>query len=217
MTDRACEVQLEAGEVSLPGTLLLPDRMRGLVIFAHGSGSSRRSPRNRYVAEGLSRDCLASLLFDLLTAEEERVDARSRALRFNIGMLGRRLGAVIDWADGSPALREQPIGLFGASTGAAAALVAAAERPQRVGAVVSRGGRPDLAAAALPRVRAPSLFIVGAADDVVIELNRAAAEALAVEHRLELVAGATHLFEEPGALEEVTRLASQWFLAHLGA
>jgi putative phosphoribosyl transferase len=207
-------VRVSAGGVALDGDLARPSQVDGMVLFAHGSGSSRHSPRNRRVAEHLQRAGLGTLLMDLLTADEERLDLRSGELRFDIGLLARRLVGAIDWL----AARfggELPLGLFGASTGAAAALVAAAERPDRVAAVVSRGGRPDLAGPALERVTAPTLLIVGGADPQVLALNRQAAGRLAVPHRLEVVAGASHLFEEPGALDEVTRLAAAWFAAHL--
>jgi dienelactone hydrolase len=187
-----------------------------VVLFAHGSGSSRFSPRNRFVATFLNQGALGTLLLDLLTAEEQEIDERSGALRFDIDLLSRRLIGVVDWVSTHPDMLHLPIGLFGASTGAAAALNAAADRRQRVAAVVSRGGRPDLAMAALPAVRAPTLLIVGGLDGVVIDMNRRAAAQLACEHRLEIVPGATHLFEEPGKLEEVARLARKWFQQHLG-
>lgn len=196
----------------LDGDLVLPSRARGLVLFAHGSGSSRFSPRNRNVARGLNEHRLGTLLFDLLQAHE----ARDRRRVFDIELLGERLVEAIDWAGRQPALAALPIGLFGASTGAAAALVAAARRPAEVAAVVSRGGRPDLAADRLPDVQAPTLLIVGGADREVLDLNRAAARRLRCPHRLEVVAGATHLFEEAGALEAVAALATSWFEAHLG-
>jgi putative phosphoribosyl transferase len=205
-------VRITVGGVALDGDLAQPAD-GGIVLFAHGSGSSRHSPRNRRVAQQLQQAGLGTLLMDLLTAEEEQVDLRSRELRFNIGLLARLVGAV-DWL----AARfggELPMGLFGASTGAAAALVAAAERPSQVAAVVSRGGRPDLAGPALDGVSAPTLLIVGGADPQVLTLNRQAAERLAAPHRLEVVPGAGHLFEEPGALEEVARLAGAWFSTHL--
>jgi putative phosphoribosyl transferase len=210
------DVTVHAGEVALEGALSIPERAEGVVLFAHGSGSSRFSPRNRLVAAFLNQGGLGTLLLDLLTAEEHEIDERSGALRFDIDLLSRRLIGVVDWASTHPDMRHLPIGLFGASTGAAAALNAAADRPQRVAAVVSRGGRPDLAMAALPRVRAPTLLIVGGLDGVVIEMNRRAAAQLACEHRLDIVPGATHLFEEPAKLEEVARLARKWFQLHLG-
>ncbi|HYE36319.1 dienelactone hydrolase family protein [Methylocaldum sp.] len=200
--------------VSLSGSLFMPDRSLGLVVFAHGSGSSRFSPRNRAVADFLNRADLATLLFDLLTAEENDVDQYTRQFRFDIGLLTERLVGAIDWVSRYEVTIGLPIGLFGASTGAAAALRAAAERPEQVAAVVSRGGRPDLAEERLPEVRAPTLLIVGGDDDVVIELNRLAAERLNAVHQLEIVPGATHLFEEPGTLERVEELARDWFLRY---
>lgn len=204
------EVDVEIGAKALPGDLGLPERPGGLVIFAHGSGSSRRSPRNRMVASVLQRAGLATLLFDLLTP----LEALDRANVFDIDLLGHRLLEAIGWAQEGPRLSGLPLGLFGASTGAAAALVAAAEEPA-VRAVVSRGGRPDLAGEALARVRAPTLLIVGGRDEPVIDLNRAAARRLVAPHRLVIVPGATHLFEEPGALEQVADLARDWFVEHL--
>ena len=210
------EVTIRAGSVALEGTLRLPGPAHGLVVFAHGSGSTRFSPRNRYVAEYLNEVGLATLLFDLLTAREQEVDERTGELRFDIGLLTRRLTGVLDWLGTQPATRGLPVGLFGASTGAAAALNAAAARPQQVAAVVSRGGRPDLAqASSLPLVRAPALLIVGGLDDVVIGLNQQAAAQLNCEHRLEIVPGASHLFEESGKLEAVARLARGWFERYL--
>jgi putative phosphoribosyl transferase len=209
------EVRLEAGRITLDGTLAVPSGARGVVLFAHGSGSSRHSPRNRFVAEQLREGGLATLLMDLLSAEEEAVDARTRQLRFDIGLLAERLVRAIEWLTREPAMRGLPVGLFGASTGAGAALVAAAARPDVVEAVVSRGGRPDLAGDALPRVQAPSLFIVGGRDEQVIELNRQAMARMLAPVRLEIVPGATHLFEEPGALEQVARLAGEWFVRYL--
>jgi putative phosphoribosyl transferase len=205
------EVTLDVGPVSVGGTLKLPDGARGLVVFAHGSGSSRFSPRNRQVAGELNEHALGTLLIDLLTAEEEQVDLRTAELRFDISLLAERVVGAVDWAEE----RGLPIGAFGASTGAAAALVAAAERPQLVQAVVSRGGRPDLAGDALPRVEAPTLLIVGGNDQVVLDLNRQAMGRMRAETRLEIVPGASHLFEEPGALDEVVRLARDWFLEKL--
>jgi putative phosphoribosyl transferase len=207
-------VRIGVDPVALDGDLARPPRSGGIVLFAHGSGSSRHSPRNRRVAEHLQRVGLGTLLLDLLTPDEERLDLRSRELRFDIGLLARRLVGAIDWL----AARfggELRVGLFGASTGAAAALVAAGERPGPVAAVVSRGGRPDLAGPALERVAAPTLLVVGGADTQVLALNRRAAGRLAAPHRMEVVPGAGHLFEEPGALDEVARLAAAWFVAHL--
>lgn len=209
------EVMVKAGGVTLAGNLSVPAQTTGLVIFAHGSGSSRFSSRNRYVAEQLQARRLATLLFDLLTADEHRIDQHTRELRFDIGLLSSRLRDTVDWALQQPACHGLAIGLFGASTGAAAALVAAAERPAAVRAVVSRGGRPDLAGTALPLVRAPTLLIVGGDDGLVIDLNRQAAQAMQCEIELEIVPGASHLFEEPGTLEEAARLAADWFQRHL--
>ena len=210
-------VQVSAGLITLEGNMGVTDRARGIVLFAHGSGSGRHSPRNRYVAGALREEGLATLLIDLLTPEEEEVDLRTRHLRFNIGLLAERLVGATDWLRRSPETQHLRIGYFGASTGAGAALVAAAERPEDVGAVVSRGGRPDLAGPALPRVAAPTLLIVGGNDLPVIGMNREAMEQLRVEKRFEIVPGATHLFEEPGALEEVARLAAGWFVRHLSS
>ena len=211
--DRA--VRVDAGPVALDGALATPQGARGVVLFAHGSGSSRHSPRNRLVARALQDAGLATLLVDLLTAEEEAVDVRTRHLRFDIAMLAERLVAAIDWLAAHAATKALSVGLFGASTGGGAALVAAALRSDRVGAVVSRGGRPDLAADALPAVRAPTLFIVGERDEQVIELNKQAMTRMDATVDLQVVPGATHLFEEPGALEEVARMARRWFLRHL--
>jgi putative phosphoribosyl transferase len=215
------EVEIQIEETTLAGTLTAPATPRGVVLFAHGSGSSRFSPRNRFVAGTLQRAGLATLLMDLLTEDEEAVDLRTRHLRFDIGLLTARLIGATDWlmkvtmADTSHALHDSPIGYFGSSTGAAAALAAAAERASAIGAVVSRGGRPDLASAELPSVRAPTLLIVGGDDGPVIGMNEEALALLHCEKRLEIVPGATHLFEEPGKLEEVARLASAWFVQHL--
>ncbi|HEV8638604.1 MAG TPA: alpha/beta fold hydrolase [Chloroflexota bacterium] len=208
-------VTVPADAVRLEGDLALPASRRGVVLFAHGSGSSRHSPRNRFVAEVLQSAGLATLLLDLLTQDEEAVDLRTAHLRFDIGLLAERLVAATDWLGQQEATRDLPIGYFGASTGGGAALVAAADRPQVVGAVVSRGGRPDLAGEALPRVRAPTLLIVGGRDHPVIQMNEEALAQLRCQKRLEIVPGATHLFEEPGALEEVARLARTWFEMHL--
>jgi putative phosphoribosyl transferase len=208
-------VRVAAASVVLEGDLAIPAGARGMVLFAHGSGSSRHSPRNRYVAHLLNEARLATLLVDLLTAAEEDAERRTRHLRFDIGLLAERLVETTDWLLRQRDTRELPLGHFGASTGAAAALVAAAARPQSVGAVVSRGGRPDLAGPALPLVRAPTLLIVGGDDRPVIELNRQALARLHCEKQLVIVPGATHLFEEPGALDEVARLARDWFEHHL--
>ncbi|GIW73258.1 MAG: DeoR family transcriptional regulator [Planctomycetota bacterium] len=210
------EVAVASGEVALAGSLALPAGCQGLVLFAHGSGSSRHSPRNRFVAQALNRAGLGTLLFDLLTPAEGRRDELTRELRFDIELLARRLVGAIDWASHEQSTRGLALGLFGASTGAAAALIAAAERPALVRAVVSRGGRPDLAAAALGRVQAPTLLIVGGEDRPVIALNRQASEQMRCEHQLSIVPGAGHLFEEPGALEQVAQLAAAWFARHLG-
>jgi dienelactone hydrolase len=207
-------VSIPAGRVTLAGDLTIPERAAGLVVFAHGSGSSRLSPRNRQVAAALVERGLGTLLFDLLTPEEDRIDRQAAGLRFNIELLSARLVATIDWVASEPATAELPVGLFGASTGAAAALVAAAERPALVSAVVSRGGRPDLAGPALPRVVAPTLLIVGGEDHVVLELNRRAQQQMRAETELAVIPGATHLFEEPGALEAVSELAADWFSRH---
>lgn len=205
------DLTIDAGGVFLPGDLAVPPDASALVVFAHGSGSSRRSPRNVAVAERLHRDGLATVLFDLLTDEE----ARDRRVVFDIGLLARRLASAIDGVSGEPDLAETPVALFGASTGAAAALVASVSIPA-VTAIVSRGGRPDLARDALERVTAPTLLIIGGADPEVLELNRQARARMRSETRLEVVPDATHLFEEPGALERVAELASAWFVEHAG-
>jgi dienelactone hydrolase len=209
------DVVIPAGDVKLQATFTLLSNARGVVAFAHGSGSGRHSPRNRYVAEVLIDGGFGTVLADLLTEEEERVDLHTGQLRFDIALLATRVTAVVDWLGTRDDTRALSAGLFGASTGAAAALVAAAERPEAVRAVVSRGGRPDLAGDALPRVKAPTLLIVGGRDEVVLDLNRQAYEHLQSEKRLEVVPGATHLFEEPGTLERVAELATQWFSSHL--
>jgi putative phosphoribosyl transferase len=208
------EVRLPAGNVTLTGDLGLPPRARAVVLFAHGSGSSRHSPRNRAVALALRQSGLGTLLLDLLTRREETEDAATGHLRFDIGLLARRLVSALEWLRAEPATAGLPVGCFGASTGGGAALVAAAERPE-IFAVVSRGGRPDLAGGALPRVKAPTLLIVGGDDVPVIGMNREAAARLRAEVRLAIVPGASHLFEEPGALERVAELAARWFLDHL--
>ena len=207
-------IRIPDGTEWLDGDLHIPADARGLVIFAHGSGSSRFSSRNRQVSEFLNRGQLATLLLDLLTPAEERVDVQTAAYRFDIPRLGRRVVAATDWVTTHPVLRELPIGYFGASTGAAAALIAAAERPN-TSAVVSRGGRPDLAGDALPRVRTPTLLIVGGDDEPVIELNQAAMRSMRATGELAVVPKATHLFEEPGALEQVQRLALDWFTRYM--
>lgn len=205
------EIELEANGTPLQGFLDLPARARGLVIFAHGSGSTRFSNRNRYVADELNLNGYGTLLFDLLTTEEYRQDTETGLLRTNIGLLADRLTGAVDWAAAQPELASLPIGLFGTSTGAAAALASAAERPKVVRAVVSRGGRPDLAGNALPWVKAPTLLIVGDHDVTVLELNRHAATFLRCENRIALVPGAGHLFDEPGTLQTVAELARDWF------
>lgn len=208
-------IQVPAGRLTLTGTLAVPPAPAGLILFAHGSGSSRHSPRNRFIAQILNNAGFATLLLDLLTPEEEELDRMTGHLRFDIPRLAERLVAATDWLSAEPDLGTLPIGYFGASTGAAAALVAAADRPERVRAIVSRGGRPDLAGAALYRVQAPTLLIVGGHDPVVLTLNHSAMERLQAVAELEVVPGATHLFEEPGMLEEVGRLATGWFERHL--
>ena len=210
-------VEIECDSTCLNGDLAVPRQPCGIVLFAHGSGSSRLSPRNRYVAGVLQAGGLATLLFDLLTQEEELIDVRTRSLRFDIDLLAGRLVGATDWLLRQEGVADLPIGYFGASTGAAAALIGAAQRPDDVAAVVSRGGRPDLAGAALTEVRAPTLLIVGGLDHQVIMLNEEALARLTSEKRLEIVEGATHLFEEPGTLEEVAALASEWFRGHLAA
>src|SRR5881394_756639 len=208
------EVHIPAGRATLDGNLTIVDGATALVLFAHGSGSGRHSPRNQFVARTLNKAGLATLLFDLLTPDEELIDARTAELRFNIGLLAERLVHATRWAKEEQPTRDLRIGYFGSSTGGGAALVAAAEIPQDVGAVVSRGGRPDLAGEALPKVQAPTLLIVGGNDDIVIELNEQARDRMRCDVKLEIVPGATHLFEEPGALEQVAKLASDWFLLH---
>ena len=211
------EVQIQAGRAVLPGDLTIPENAAGLVLFAHGSGSSRHSPRNQFVARTLNDAGLATLLFDLLTPEEEAVDLRTREHRFNIGLLAERLVHATKWAKRQEQTRDLQVAYFGSSTGGGAALVAAAEIPDDVGAVVSRGGRPDLAGDALPKVQAPTLLIVGGNDDIVIELNEMARDQMRCEVNLEIIPGATHLFEEPGTLEKVAKLASDWFVSHIGS
>ena len=210
------EVRVSAGPVTLEGSLGIPNGAGGVVLFAHGSGSGRHSPRNRYVAGVLREANLATLLIDLLTEDEEEVDLRTTRLRFDIGLLARRLVGATDWLVQNPDTEQLRIGYFGASTGAGAALVAATERPDEVGAIVSRGGRPDLAGDALPLVKAPTLLIVGGNDEPVIGMNEEALARMRAVKRLQIVPGASHLFEEPGALEEVARLATVWFARHLG-
>jgi pimeloyl-ACP methyl ester carboxylesterase len=208
-------VSIPLGPDTIQGDLVLPENANAAVVFAHGSGSSRHSPRNKFVAEVLNRASLATLLIDLLTAEEELVDIGTAEYRFNIALLADRLIAATDWCRKHSRLSNFAIGYFGASTGAAAALVAAAKRPEHVTAVVSRGGRPDLAQNDLSRVSAPTLLIVGEFDRDVIELNRTAAKAMRAPNEIRIVPGATHLFEEEGALEEVAALAREWFEKNL--
>jgi putative phosphoribosyl transferase len=210
------EVKIPAGRAVLSGNLGLPKDASAIVLFAHGSGSSRHSPRNQFVSRTLNDAGLATLLFDLLTQDEEAIDMQTRELRFNINLLAERLVHATKWAKQQPQTRDLRIGYFGSSTGGAAALVAAVDVPQDVGAVVSRGGRPDLAGEALPKVQAATLLIVGGNDDVVIELNEQARDRMQCEVKLEIVPGATHLFEEPGTLEKVAQLASDWFVKHIG-
>ena len=213
-TDTSQPIRIDAGGSSLNADLILPERARGIVVFVHGSGSGRFSRRNREVADSLSGAHLASLMLDLLTPEEERTDVITTEFRFDIPLLASRTTAAIDWTSGVLETRALPLGLFGGSTGAAAALIAASERPGRVEAIVSRGGRPDLAEDALGRVTTPTLLIVGGRDEVVLDLNSHALEALAGPKALRVVPGATHLFEEKGALALVSDLATDWFLAH---
>ena len=210
-------VRIRSGSVTLEGDLRIPSHASGVVLFAHGSGSGRHSTRNQFVARQLQAAGLATLLMDLLTLEEEAIDRRTAHLRFDIPLLAERLAGATHWLGDDPSVRSLPVGYFGASTGGAAALVAAAIEPERVGAVVSRGGRPDLALDALPRVRAPTLLIVGGRDHTVLELNRAAMTRMHTDVKLEVVPGATHLFEEPGTLETVAHLARDWFLRYLAA
>jgi dienelactone hydrolase len=209
----AVSVPIHGG--ALEGDLSVPPSANGVIVFAHGSGSSRHSPRNRHVAEVLNRHSLATVLVDLLTPDEDEEDQVTRRLRFDIDLLANRLVEVTDWVAAEAQLSQKKIGCFGASTGAAAALIAAARRPNTVTAVVSRGGRPDLAGPALRQVRAPTLLIVGGRDSMVLELNQKAMAGMACEVELKIIPGATHLFEEPGALENVAKLAAGWFETHL--
>ncbi|WP_406498793.1 dienelactone hydrolase family protein [Streptomyces sp. NBC_01604] len=210
-------VIVPSGEAALHGDLVIPFGARGMVLFAHGSGSSRLSPRNRAVAAELQRAGIGTLLLDLLTEQEEHQDVVTGEHRFDIGLLARRLADAIDWLEQRPQTADLPVGLFGASTGAAAALVAAVERPRRVAAVVSRGGRPDLAGDALALVAAPVLLVVGGNDETVLDLNHQAAGKLSVAHKVHVVPGATHLFPEPGTLRQAAEAAADWFRDHLGA
>ena len=210
-------VRIHAGRAVIEGDLLNLPGSTSLVIFAHGSSSSRLSRRNRSVADVLVKGGFATLMLDLLTREEEAIDLQSGEYRFDIDRLAQRVIAAIDWAAESHTLRQMPVGCFGASTGAAGALIAAAARPHIVSAVISRGGRPDLAGYALPKVQAPTLLIVGGDDEPVVELNRAAMRRMRAPVRLEIVPGATHVFEEPGALERVSQLALEWCTRHLRA
>lgn len=209
------EVRVAAGDVTLEGNLAVPDGAHGMVLFAHGSGSGRHSSRNRYVAEVLRTGGLGTLLIDLLTENEEEAERFTQHLRFDIPLLARRLVGATEWLRSQPNTAALRVGYFGASTGGGAALVAAARRPELVGAVVSRGGRPDLAGDALAEVHSPTLLIVGGSDPEVVTLNRQALDMLSCEKRMVIVPGATHLFEEPGTLERVAQLAREWFLSHL--
>ncbi len=208
-------VRVPVGDVHLDGDLTISTDSLGLILFAHGSGSSRFSPRNRFVAHALDRHGFATLLIDLLTPDEDAIDRVTATLRFDIDLLAARLVGIVDWLREQPETASLPIGLFGASTGGGAALVAAADRPHSIAAVVSRGGRPDLAGHALPRVTAPTLLIVGALDTQVLAMNRAAMARMHGPAALEIVEGASHLFEEPGALSEVAEIAADWFHTHL--
>ena len=208
-------VEIQVGSVTLEGNLVIPKNPLGIVLFAHGSGSGRMSPRNRFVASELNKNRIATLLFDLLTREEEEVDWQTAHIRFDIELLSKRLIDTTDWLMKNSQVSNLKMGYFGASTGAAAALVAAAERQDVIMSVVSRGGRPDLAGSKLKDVRCPTLLIVGGDDDVVIDLNKEAMSQLTVEKKLIIVPGATHLFEEPGKLEEVAEHACNWFVKHL--
>ena len=207
-------ISVPAGSVTLNGNLTMPEDARAVVLFAHGSGSSRHSPRNQFVAQRLQEADLATLLMDLLTLREEEEDARTARLRFDMGLLGQRLIAALDWLVEDPRTRTLRVGCFGASSGAGGALVAAAERPESISVVVSRGGRPDLAGADLPRVQAPTLLLVGSRDEAVVEMNRQAFEQLRCVKELVIVPGASHLFEEPGTLEVVAELAAAWFIRY---
>lgn len=215
MDEQGSTVAIPVGDAQLPADLMLPAQPVGVVLFAHGSGSSRHSPRNVAVARALNGRGLGTVLVDLLTPAEDEVDARTAELRFDIGLLASRLAGIVDWLAVQRPAGDVPIGLFGASTGAAAALVAASSRADRVGAVVSRGGRPDLAAEALAQVRTPTLLLVGGLDEEVITLNERALAELGEVGELRVIPGATHLFEEPGTLEQVADQAGTWFTTHL--
>lgn len=215
-SNRTDNISVKAGRVVLRGNISIPEGSTGIVIFAHGSGSSRTSTRNQFVARNLNEKGIATLLFDLLTQEEEETDFRNYQLRFDIPLLAQRLVDATDWIISQPECRGMKVGYFGASTGGGAALVAASQRPNLVKAVVSRGGRPDLAGQCLQEIKCPVLLIVGGNDEQVIELNRLAFSELTEEKKLEIVQGATHLFEEKGKLEEVAKLACNWFLKYLG-
>jgi putative phosphoribosyl transferase len=214
MIHNKAEMKIPVGNVIVEGTLTLPSGTRGVVLFAHGSGSSRFSPRNQYVAKEFNKAKIATLLFDLLTPEEEETDIVTAEYRFNIGLLAERLIGATQWLRNDPLTKKLAFGYFGASTGAAAALIAAAKLPKEITAVVSRGGRPDLAGKYLPNVMAPTLLLVGGLDTEVIELNREAMEQMPAEKKLVIVPGATHLFEEAGKLEEVAKFSSDWFLKY---
>jgi putative phosphoribosyl transferase len=211
----AHEVVVPAGHITVQGSLMIPSGAAGVVVFAHGSGSSRHSPRNRYVADVLNDASLGTLLIDLLSREEEQVDLRTRELRFDIGLLAERLAGATRWVRNNRATRALDVGYFGASTGAGAALVAAAEFGDEIAAIVSRGGRPDLAGEALKKVTAPTLLIVGSKDVPVLDMNRSALSQMSREVQLEIVEGGSHLFEEPGALKRVAELARNWFAMHV--
>jgi putative phosphoribosyl transferase len=211
--ENVVKIQVDGGFIE--GNLCVPTGAKGVVLFAHGSGSSRFSPRNKYVAEVLNDAEIATLLIDLLTKDEEQIDMRTRQFRFDINLLTERLLSAAEWLKKNSKTQKLKLGIFGSSTGAAAALIAAAKLPRDVVAVVSRGGRPDLAVDYLAEVRAPSLFVVGGRDTVVIDLNQKAMVDVPAEKKLQIVPGATHLFEEPGKLEEVAKLATAWFLKHL--
>ncbi|MBD3182449.1 alpha/beta hydrolase [Candidatus Poribacteria bacterium] len=208
-------IQISLDSVTLEGSLNIPEGAQGLVLFAHGSGSSRKSPRNRFVAEELGKGNLGTLLFDLLTSDEESIDIMTREIRFDIDLLSERLIGATKWVMDQPATQELKIGYFGSSTGAAAALIGAANLPDVISAVVSRGGRPDMAEGFLNKVKAPTLLIVGGNDYHVIKLNEQAIDRLSSEKKMEIVPGATHLFEEPGKLEQVAQLARHWFQTYL--